>query len=60
MICPYAVSRYSVVQTSYEYDEEGKCQVVTTIDSNNASFIQCHKEDCAAYHNGKCCYSQKD
>ena len=56
MKCPYAVNRDIISQSSYEYDEEGRQTVTTEIIHNDANFVNCMKEECGAYKNGRCNY----
>lgn len=60
MFCPYAVNRHIVQQTTYEYNEDGTTKMHTTVDHNTATFIKCKKQECGAWRDGKCCYSNKD
>lgn len=60
MKCPYAVSRHTVSQTIFEYDEDGKQTFQQTTEQNNAEFVDCLKENCGAWHDGRCQYSQVD
>lgn len=49
MKCPYVVHRKIVTQTVYEYDDEGRNNIATTVENNEASFCECHKQDCGAW-----------
>lgn len=60
MVCPYAVNRHSVSQTVYEYDAEGIMKMYQTIEHNNAEFIECKKEECGAWCNGRCNYGSNN
>lgn len=57
MKCPYAVTRKEINQTKMEYDENGNQISYTEIRANIAGFINCEKENCGAWQNGKCCYA---
>ncbi len=58
MKCPYAVHRQITTQTAFEFDEEGRNNIATTIENNTASFCNCHKENCGAWDSkqGRCNY----
>ena len=56
MVCPYAVNRHSVQQTVYEYNEDGSVNMHQTIDNNTAEFLECKKNECGAWWNGRCNY----
>ena len=60
MKCPYAVSRHTVSQTIFEYDDDGKQTFQQTTDHNTAEFVDCLKENCGAWRDGKCQYNQVD
>jgi len=56
MICPYAVNRKVVTQTRMTYDENGQQTSWMEAQQNTAEFVECQKENCGAFHDGKCCY----
>lgn len=56
MKCPYTENRTIFIQTKIEYDENGNQSFVTETQRNIAERVDCIEENCAAYHNGKCCY----
>lgn len=58
MICPYAVNRTVVVQTKYGYNDENIQTSAVTIENSIANFLECQKENCGAYKDGRCCYNQ--
>lgn len=60
MKCPYAVHRKDIVQCNTEYDEEGKQISWTQIGNNIAAFVDCKKEECGAWHDGRCHYGKDD
>lgn len=60
MKCPYAVNRNTISQTIFEYDEDGKQTFQQTTDQNTAEFVDCMKENCCAWHDGRCQYNQVD
>lgn len=60
MKCPYAVSRHTVSQTIFEYYEDGNQKFQQTIDHNTAEFVDCLKENCGAWNDGRCRYNQVD
>ena len=56
MKCPYAVDRRTVMQTSFEYNEEGAEVFRQTVENNTASFVECLREECGAWQDGRCRY----
>ena len=56
MKCPYAVDRRTVAQTSFEYDEEGVEIFRQTVEDKTASFLDCLREECGAWQDGRCQY----
>ena len=60
MKCPYAVNRHTVSQTAFTYDESGNQTFQQTIENNTADFLDCLKEQCGAFRNGRCQYNQVD
>lgn len=54
MKCPYWCLLQTVTQTKYEYDDEGKIMVDTTIQNQSPKFIDCIEEECAAFYDGRC------
>lgn len=59
MKCPYAVTRKEINQTEMEYDENGNQIFYSEVRNNKAEFINCEKENCGVWHDGKCCYAYK-
>lgn len=60
MKCPYTIHRHNVSQEKYEYDDEGKQILTTRIENSKAEMIDCEKENCGAWKDGKCCYNLND
>ena len=60
MYCPYAVNRQLVQQTTYEYNDDNYQTLQQTIEHNTAEFVECKKELCGAWHDGKCRYNRVD
>ena len=60
MKCPYAVNRHLVQQTIYEYDDDGEMTFQSVIEQNAADFVDCLKDDCGAWRDGRCQYNQVD
>lgn len=56
MKCPYAVDRRTVAQTSFEYNEDGALTFQQTVENNTASFVECLREECGAWQDGRCRY----
>lgn len=57
MKCPYITHSRSVVEETYEYNDDGVQTAAIRIENNTAKMIECEKENCGAWHEGKCCYS---
>lgn len=60
MKCPYAVTRREINQTNMEYDENGNQTSYSEIRNSIAMFVNCEKENCGAWRDGKCCYAGTD
>lgn len=60
MKCPYAVNRQMTTQTNFEYNVEGVQVFQQTVENNTASFVDCLKEECGAWKDGCCRYSNGD
>lgn len=60
MKCPYAVNRHLNQQTAYEYGENGETTFQQVIEHNTAEFVDCLKENCGAWHDGRFRYNQAD
>lgn len=59
MKCPYAVTRKELTNTEMVYDDNGNQTAYIESKSNVAVFVECEKENCGAWHDGKCCYNQR-
>lgn len=57
MKCPYAVDRHCVSQTKFEYDENGAETFRQTVEHNTATFVDCMKQECGAWQDGRCRYN---
>lgn len=57
MKCPYVVTRKEINQTKMEYDENNNQTFYSEIRTNQGIFVDCEKENCGAWQNGKCCYA---
>lgn len=57
MKCPYTITRKETTQTQMEYDDEGHQTFYCEIKNNEGIFVECEKENCGAWQNGKCCYA---
>ena len=60
MKCPYAVHRITTTTTEHQYDEESKHIRTNEETTNQAVFVDCMKEECGAWQNGKCNYRGVD
>lgn len=58
MVCPYAVNRKVVTQSRIQYNDDGQQTSWVEAQTNTAEFVECQKENCAAFQDGKCCYKQ--
>lgn len=56
MKCPYRENRIKVIKQKIEHNEYRNQSIVTETQMDVAEMIDCIEENCAAYHNGKCCY----
>lgn len=56
MKCPYKENRIKVISQKIEHNEYRNQSIVTETQMDVAEMIDCIGENCAAYHNGKCCY----
>lgn len=56
MICPYIVHRRVVSQLSRSLDEDMNDTGHEYVENNLACCMECQKENCAAWQDGKCNY----
>ena len=56
MKCPYILNTQTIIQTKVEQDEEGENKNFFEVQNQRSEMIDCIEENCAAYHNHKCCY----
>ena len=59
MVCPYAVNREIVQQSTREYNTDSVETFYNLIENNTATMLPCKKEECGAWQEGKCCYNAK-
>lgn len=59
MKCPYAVTRKELTRTEMVYDDNGCQTAYIETKSNAVVFVEREKENCGAWHDGKCCYNQR-
>lgn len=58
MICPYCLGRVEQInQNRYEYDDEGRTDFYEHKMIETRHIMECQKENCAAWHDGRCHYS---
>lgn len=58
MICPYnRRMETQVVQTTYTYDENGNNDSVQQITRTRFEMIECPRDACGAYQEGRCRYA---
>lgn len=58
MFCPYAVDTVTATQTTLEYDDNGNQTVANTVEKRKNRFLACAKEECGAWHDGRCHYRE--
>lgn len=57
MICPYnRKAEKQVLQVTNEYDEDGKADSTQQITLCEFTMMECPKEGCAVWRDGRCCY----
>lgn len=59
MYCPYAMTKKQITRTQMEYNAEGLQTDYIEVQLNKAEFVKCHKEECGAWHNERCCYKER-
>ena len=57
MKCPYILNTQTIIQTKVEQDEEGENKHFFEVQNQRSEMIECIKNQCAAYINGKCNYN---
>jgi len=57
MKCPYSVDIKQVNQNRYEYNDDGLTTFHEHILIETRTFMECPKEQCGAWQDGKCKYS---
>lgn len=60
MICPYIVTRKIKLQVKHDYDADGQIISDEQVEINLAEPIACRKQDCGAWHNGRCQYNVRE
>lgn len=59
MKCPYCPVIQDVTQQKYEYDDDDEnLSIVTIISNQTPTFLDCLKEECAAFRDGQCHYKE--
>lgn len=56
IFCPYAVNRQEIVNQRSSVDEDGKTVLAQQI-VNKASFVECQRENCGVFYDGRCHYN---
>lgn len=59
MKCPYAVIRITKTRYVNHFNDDGYNDFSNSLEVNSASFVECEKENCGAWQNGKCCYGNQ-
>lgn len=60
MICPYICHVDQIQQTLYTRDEDG-AETMSTVVLHEAKIpMTCAKEDCGAWHDGRCAYAHAE
>ena len=57
MICPYVVTRQTIRQTVSEWNDEGQETGWMQVENNVAYPIDCARENCGAFYDGRCRYN---
>jgi len=57
MKCPYAVQRKVITISAHIYNDEGVHTGTSETINNYAIFMDCVKEKCGAWRNGRCHYN---
>lgn len=62
MRCPYNIKSSTETQVwNQDYDSESEHERITngkSVTKTQHEMYNCVKEDCGAWHNGKCCYKK--
>ena len=58
MKCPYTCDVERVSQNSYEHDDDGYNTFNEEKIIEHRTYIDCLKDDCAAFYDGRCHYKE--
>ena len=56
MKCPYCCDRNTIQQIAYDYDDEGRVTVQNLVEHNDLELMDCLREECGAWRDGRCGY----
>lgn len=56
MKCPYAITRIVTIHYENHFDENDRNDFSNSTETNAAIFVNCQKENCGAWQDGKCNY----
>lgn len=58
MVCPYnRKNQINIIQWEQEYNEDGQGYFLTQISKDFFELMDCKREECGAWHNGRCHYA---
>lgn len=58
MVCPYnRKNQTNIIQWKQEYNEDGQAYFLTQISKGSFDLMDCKREECGAWHNGRCHYA---
>jgi hypothetical protein len=58
MVCPYnRKNQTNIIQWKQEYNEDGQAYFLTQISKDSFELMDCKREECGAWHNGRCHYA---
>ena len=58
MKCPYTVNMLVVEQVQNEYNSDGTHAGYQQITNTKREYIDCLREECGAFYNGRCNYKK--
>ena len=57
MICPYMRKKETcIMQETYDPDDDGRNRMTQKVDSYEYTMLECPKEGCAVWFDGRCHY----
>ena len=59
MKCPYTIKSETTIQNfGQKYNDEGNPKNSKSVTQTVYELMDCEKDNCGAWQNGKCCYSK--